>query len=315
MQTNHPKFGVVIGAIVLILTVGNFFTNQKGTIRASENTPIETSAISLTTTIPKPSIQLPPQIKSPPIVFAHAYTVIDHDTKYPLAAKAQDTPIPIASTTKIMTALVAIERFSGDDVVTISREAATVDGSKVDFMIGEKLTVDNLLYALMLNSANNAAMALAETSGSVDSFVAAMNAKAQLLGLKNTHYMDPAGLNDEGRSTPRDLALLIDHALDNPTFKRLISTATYTISSVDKRYSHELNNSNRLVHSDEPLYLANALGGKTGFTYEAGHCLIASAQFGNKRYVAAILHTTSDTNDASAREARKLLLWASQFAS
>jgi D-alanyl-D-alanine carboxypeptidase (penicillin-binding protein 5/6) len=199
-------------------------------------------------------------------------------------------------------------------VITMSESADTIGGSEDDFYVGEQLTVHDLLLAMMLDSANNAGMALAVAeAGSADKFVEQMNDKAKLLGLKDTHYEDPVGLNDNGHSTARDLALLMDYDLTLPAFRSLIETETATITSVDGKYEHNLNNSTRLIHPDQPLYLPAAIGGKTGYTDNAGHCLVAAAQYGTKQYIAVILNTTANTNDASANEAYKLLSWAGQL--
>jgi D-alanyl-D-alanine carboxypeptidase len=140
-----------------------------------------------------------------------------------------------------------------------------------------------------------------------------MNDKADDLGLSNTEFHDPAGLNDEGHSTPRDIALLLNYLLDDPQFLDIIHTPKKTIYSADNRYKHELTNSNRLIDPEENLYYPQALGGKTGFTFEAGHCLATAAQTeSGQRLIAVVLHTNEESKEASAREARKLLVWGAQ---
>lgn len=276
-------------------------------------TPTPTQRVVLSSNFREPTLSLPRQTETSAQIYAHSYILIDHDSKYAYLAKNADLPVPIASTTKIMTALVALETLDLNSIITISKTANMVEGSKVDFFTGEKVQTKELLYALMLHSANNAAYALAESNSTVEEFVGKMNRKAKEIGLKNTLYADPAGLNDQGRSTARDLAILIDFAIENPMFKTLIETDERIIISSDGKYRHEVKNSNRLILDQEPLYLQSVIGGKTGFTYEAGHCLVASAIINSKRYIAAVLRTSSDTKEASAIEVRKLFIWANKL--
>lgn len=304
--TRSLIIGTSVGAILLI---GNLTAKNTPEADSHQPTTITPEQISLND-LPKPNISLPKSEEKPTSAFARSYILMESDSNYPLAEKNADTPVAIASTTKIMTALVALKHYKLDETVTVSKTAATIAGSEIQLLTNEKMSVQNLLYALMLNSANDAAYALADHSGSIDTFVGWMNEEAQLLGLKNTHYKDPAGLNDEGRSTPRDLAVLMDYALDNEMFQKLVQTPEHIIWSADNQYKHELENSNRLIKADEPLFLSQSIGGKTGFTYEAGHCLVAAAEHNGKRYIAAVLNTNEYSNDASAKEARRLLSWA-----
>lgn len=304
------RFIAIAIAVVIILALGNTLTHSSSPA-ASPVTPLFSLSQEEQQGLTAPDLTLPTKQSSPPSIAAHSYIVIEGKTKYPLAAKNADEPVAIASTTKIMTTMVALETLKLDQVVTVSRQAATVEGSEIQLMTGETMTVENLLYALLLNSGNDAAYTLAEANGSVDAFVTKMNAKAELLGLHNTKYHDPAGLDDTGRSTPRDLAILTSYALNNPNFRKIINTSKYTIWSADNRYKHDLTNSNRLVVPEEPLYLSLALGGKTGFTFEAGHCLVTAAKSSDgSYYVAVVLHTLEDSKEASAREVRRLLSWA-----
>lgn len=140
-----------------------------------------------------------------------------------------------------------------------------------------------------------------------------MNDKAVSLGLRHTEFQDPAGLEDTGHSTPRDIALLLNYLLDDPQFSAIIHTPKKTIYSADNRYQHELANSNRLVIPEESLYYSPAIGGKTGFTFEAGHCLATASQTeSGKRLIAVVLHTNEESKEASAREVRKLFEWGNQ---
>lgn len=259
-------------------------------------------------------IKIPPQkIKDfrPAYIAAKNYILIDAETAYPLVQKDPYIAVPIASTTKIMSAIVALENYNLNDIVEISSNAARQIGSEIMLRTGEKLSVESLLYALLIQSGNDAAMALAEhfPQRGLEGFVAEMNRKAQYLQLKGTEFKDPAGLDDAGRSTAFDLAVLTSYAFKNPTFRKIVKIPEFTITSVDGKFAHQLENSNRLVKGDEPLYYPYALGVKTGFTPEAGHCLVAVAEKDNRRLVSVILNTYENTVEASAKESRKLLEW------
>lgn len=246
-------------------------------------------------------------------IYARAFIVLDRATKYPLAAKNADTEYPIASTTKIMTALLTLESEPLDKVVTVPNWITTIPPDVIGLVPGEKITVNDLLYGMLLNSGNDAANTLAVADGgTVDDFVARMNKRAAELGLTHTHYLDPAGLNDGGHSSAHDLAILTDYALNNSTFAKIVSTPSATVYSTDGEIAHPLTNSNRLIQPTEPLYYPYAIGVKTGLTDGAGHVLIAAAQWQDHSAIAVVLHTDADTADASANEARKLLVLAAQ---
>ncbi len=311
----HLRFLILITLVFFVVIVGNMITKASSTREADASSlpatvALQPSSIEKFKALPEPSPSLPPKPTTKPAIYAKSFIVIDGKTKYPLAAKDADTPVPIASTTKIMTALVALDTLELDEVGTVPREAAQIEGSEIHLLTGEKMTVENLLYATLVSSANDAANALARMHGTSEEFIAKMNAKAETLGLRNTHYYSVEGLDDRGHSTPRDLALLTSYALENPLFRKIVSTPQYTITSADGRYQHPLVSSDRLIRPEEALYYPAAIGVKTGFTYEAGHCLVAAADYGSSRHIAVVLNTTESTNDASAREARKLLVWA-----
>lgn len=256
-------------------------------------------------------IKFPPTKKASyikPTIYAKNYILIDMESAYPLYVKNADIQVPIASTTKIMTAIIVLENYNLDDIITISQSAATQIGSDIYLRTNEKMTIENLLYALLVRSGNDAAMALAEKIG-LDEFVKKMNEKAQYLGLNNTHFKDPAGLDDSGHSTAKDLAILAAYALRNKQFKKYIKTAEITITSTDGQITHKLESSNRLIKPDESLFYSEGIGIKTGFTPDAGHCLVAAAQRNNHTLISIILYTYENTKQASAKESKKLLQW------
>ncbi len=242
-----------------------------------------------------------------PVVRAKYAILIDAGSFYSLYKKNAYTPVPVASTTKIMTALVVLERYNLEDAVTISKKAVRQIGSSTGLRAGEAITVGSLLKALLIQSGNDAAYALAEHGGSVDQFVEQMNIKAWELGMRSTKFKDPAGLDDDGYSTAHDLAILAAAAAQEKIIVDISQTAQTTISSTDGLQRHALNNSNRLV--TEEMYFPGAIGLKTGFTPAAGHTLVAVAERGGRMLISVILLTLDDTKEASARESYKLLSW------
>lgn len=249
--------------------------------------------------------------KATPNVWAKAYYLVDVGSARELAAKNADTKLPIASTTKIATALVVLENY-GDrlqDVVTITPKMINVEETTIKLRPGEKITVESLLNGLLIMSGNDAAFSLAGYFGGKDNFVAEMNSKVRQLGAENTQYYDPAGLDDRGYSTASELATIAAYALRNPKFAEIVRTPEKTITSTDGRVLHELKSSNRMLRPGEQLYYAPAIGVKTGFTFEAGHVLISAAEQNGHRILAVVLNTNENTIVASAKESKKLLEW------
>lgn len=246
-----------------------------------------------------------------PQILAKAVYLIDVDTAFPLFGKNENEKMPIASTTKIATALVVLENHSDklNDIVTITAKMISVEGSDIQLRVGEKITVENLLNGLLIMSGNDTAFALAEYFGNKDKFVAEMNNKVAQIGLRDTAYFDPAGLDDRGYSTARDLAILGAYALRNQKFAEIVRTSEKTISSVDGRLIHKLTSSNHMLLNDDPYYFPLTIGIKTGFTYAAGHVLVSAAGKDGHKILAVILNTNEDTIFASAKESKKLLEW------
>jgi len=246
-----------------------------------------------------------------PNILAKAAYLIDVASATPMFAKNENEILPIASTTKIATALVVLENYGDklDEIVTVTPKMTNVEETRIHLLTGEKITVENLLYGLLINSGNDAAYALAEHFGGLNRFIAEMNNKVGQIGLRETQYFDPAGLDDRGHSNAKELAFLGAYALRNKKFAEIIKVSEKTIYSSDGRYAHELINSNRLVRPEETLYWPYAIGVKTGFTYEAGHVLVSAAEKDGHQVVAVVLNTYKDTKPASAEESRKLLEW------
>ena len=248
---------------------------------------------------------------SDPNIVAKAVYLIDVASFYPMYAKEENQKVPIASTTKMATALVVLENHSNklQDVVTITSKMISVEGSDIQLLPGEKITVDNLLNGLLIMSGNDTAHALADYFGGKEGFVNEMNAKVRTIGALNTEYQDPAGLDDKGYSTAKDLTLIGAYALRNNRFSEIVKTPEKTITSVDGRITHELTNSNRMLRQEETYFYPYTIGIKTGFTNEAGHVLVSCAEKDGHKILAVVLNTNANTLTASAEESKKLLDW------
>ncbi len=254
-------------------------------------------------------LQLPTPIAnlSNPYIGARNATLIDDEAKYVLYSQAHTDQVPIASITKVMTAVLVIDNNRLNDYVSMTADDIRVVGSNLGLSIGEQLKVSDLLKALLIRSSNEAANALARaTSGSVEKFVDNMNKRARDMGLKKTSYGDPHGLSPESKSTAYEQAILFSYALHYPLFREIIGTGETTITSLDGKV-HTLANSNRLITNE--MHFDGLIGGKTGYTPEAGHCLVTAAARNNRTIVSVILNTASPLNTASAVESKKLLDW------
>lgn len=216
-------------------------------------------------------------------------------TKTFVYEKNADEPLPMASTTKIMTALIALESCDLGDEVEIPKEAVGIEGSSVYLSEGDIVTVEDLLYSLLLQSANDAAVALAlKVSGDIASFAELMNEKAADLGLCNTHFDNPHGLNSETHyTTARDLAIITASALENPTFRKITSTYKYTFMLSGK--GRTVVNHNKLLRSYD-----GAIGVKTGFTKASGRCLVSAAERDGVTMIAVTLDAPDDWRDHAA---------------
>lgn len=240
-----------------------------------------------------------------PSIVAETGILIDAKTGTILYNKGMNIQKEPASTTKMITGLLAIEKLPMDRVVTIDSETPFTEGSRIYLIEGEKITVEELLYALFLESANDAAVALAkEMGGTVDEFAAMMNEKAKELGAKNTNFRNPNGLHLEGHvTTAYDLAMIAKGAMQNPTFRKFVSTYKYTIQPTNKqeepRYMY---NTNRLLYDTRTRVSANGVlrtakydgvtGIKTGYTRQAGGCLAAGAERNGTELIAVVMKST-----------------------
>jgi len=240
-------------------------------------------------------LRTPPPSTVPPALESREAILVDLATGQVLFRKLPQRHRPIASLTKIMTAVVVLERLSPSARVTVTSNAAAQSGSVLGLVAGERISVGNLLYALMLQSSNDAAVALAEAvSGSVGRFVDLMNVEARAMGLRDTRFYSPNGLDDRGYSTAADLATLTRAAEQKPRFADVVAAKTRWIPapSGSRRY---VQNRNVLLW----LY-PGATGVKTGFTTPAGHCLVATASREGHGLVAVVLGDPDEPFDEGA---------------
>lgn len=225
-------------------------------------------------------------------VNAKAAALYEPATQTFLYSKNADERLPMASTTKIMTALVAIERENLNREISVDERAVGVEGSSAYLKAGEIFTLRELLYALMLQSANDAAEAIAYAlSGSVEAFSELMNEKALALGLSNTHFTNPHGLDDdEHYTTAHDLAIITAEAMSYPEFSEIVSTS---VKRVEKEgISRLFANHNKLLK----LY-DGCIGVKTGFTKKCGRCLVSAAERDGLRLISVTLDCPDDWNE------------------
>lgn len=196
-----------------------------------------------------------------------------------------------ASTTKILTAIIAIESGSLDRIVTIGVNPPLVEPTKIGLKKGEKIRLRDLMYALLVDSANDSAVAIAEYIGGTEAnFAKMMNNKARLLGCKDSHFVNPNGLNNNKHLTSAyDLAIITKYAMRNSTFRKMVSTKFYTIPATNKSKAISLTNHNKMILKSTSYYYPGCIGVKTGYTIASRHTLVSAAVRGNKRLLAVIL--------------------------
>jgi serine-type D-Ala-D-Ala carboxypeptidase (penicillin-binding protein 5/6) len=230
-------------------------------------------------------------LKRPPELTAKSALLVDQDSGQTLFALHPDDPLPPASTTKLMTALLVLQQANLDDVVTISQAAAATQGSRMGLTAGQKLTVRDLLYGLLLPSGNDAAVALAEhVAGSEADFVDMMNRQAASLGLNATHFAGPHGMDAEGQtSSAADLLTLAQADLQYPLFAQIVATPSVEVGGM------ALTNTNELLGT-----YPGADGVKTGTSDAGGECLVASVTRQGHRLLAIVLGSQDRYADARA---------------
>lgn len=235
-----------------------------------------------------------------PDINSRAYVIIDRNTNLAILGKNENTKRKMASTTKVMTATVIIENCDLNETIEVSKKAAGTGGSRLGLKTGDKITIRDLLYGLMLKSGNDAAVALAEhCGGSVQGFSELMNKKAAELNLDNTNFETPHGLDSDNHyTTAYELAILSNYALNNKTFKQIVGTKNYTVTI--NGYPKSISNTNELLGNLEGVY-----GIKTGFTNGANRCLVSACKRDDMDIICVVLG--ADTKKHRTQDSVKLI--------
>lgn len=238
-----------------------------------------------------PDIALDKSGKFAPSVTAHSVLIYDLTSSKTLYQKEINKRLPIASLTKIMTAIIALENDDLSRKIMVSKKAAEIGENSMGLSEGEILKTEDLLYGLILVSGNDAAETLVEKSRfGRENFIYLMNKKAEDIGLSDTHFTNPTGLEGDGSqySTSRDLLILTKYALENPSFSKIVSTVTHEISADSKHKAYGLINETNLLTS-----YPGVRGVKTGFTNEAGLCLVTYLEYEDHKIIGIILNSQS----------------------
>ncbi|WP_297149467.1 D-alanyl-D-alanine carboxypeptidase family protein [Thermogemmatispora sp.] len=295
---------IAIGASLLVFT-------PWGTGLAGGTSTTATPTVGSSSLSPTPRPTLAPVLTprgSPPSLTAAEAMLLDADSDRILADINGEVPRPMASTTKIMTAVIALQIGNLDQEITVGADAVSEvrdnDGSNAGLQVGEQLTLRDLLYALLLPSGDDAAIAIADgLSGSTAKFVALMNLFALRLHLFQTHYANPDGLPAPGHyTTAFDLVRLAHYAMSIPLFAQIVGTRVYSVPATATHAAHVWTSTNELLST-----YSGATGIKTGFTGEAGYCLVFSATRNGHHLIGVVLDTPGP--EARFQDARRLLDW------
>lgn len=247
-----------------------------------------------------------PALTPPQINYAQSALLMDMNSGRVLYSKNLDERVYPASTTKIMTGILALENLNMDDTVTATYEALktiTLEDSHMGILMDEQLTVEQLIKGMLVYSANDAANVLAiQVSGSIDDFVGLMNQKAQELGMTNTHFANPCGVHDDNHyTTARDMAILSKYAMKNESFREIVKIPIYKIPPTNKYTSERiLVNTNLFLGTSRSTYYyyPPAIGIKTGHTSQAGYCLVSAAAYNDIEFLSIVMNC----RDADTRE-------------
>ncbi len=301
---------IVVAIPVLAFTpFGNHALQNMGITVSSSPSPI----VFTPTPVPSPSPVLTAQNQPPAIQAKYAY-LLDADTGNVLADIDGEVPAQMASTTKIMTALIAIQTGNLKQIVTVQQnaynEVVLHDGSSAGLVVGDQLSLKDLLYGLMLPSGDDAAIAIADALGGPTAFVQRMNLFAYRLHLFQTHYLNPDGLNynpyglpiADHHTTAANLAHLAAYAMSVPLFAQIVSTQQYVVPPTEFHHGYKWVNINALLTN-----YTGATGIKTGFTPQAGYCLVFSATRDGHHLIGVVLD--SPTEQSRFTDATTLLNW------
>lgn len=264
-------------AAVTIVTAVLLFTQTSASVQGGENK------------IPQ-MVDMTPAIEEPSELHALSAVLMDGDSGRVLYEKDGKTPLANASTTKVLTCIVALESSPGDDYVQVSQNAASQPEVKLGLQKGEQYYLEDLLYSLMLKSHNDTAIAIAEhCGGTVEGFARMLNRKAKQIGCKDTCFITPNGLdaqdeNGKHHTTAEDLALIMRYAIKNKTFLHISQTRDYTFSEITGKRTFSVHNANALLDM-----MDGVLAGKTGYTSQAGYCYVCAWEEEGKTFVVSLL--------------------------
>ena len=235
-------------------------------------------------------VDMTPVAEEPKALYALSAVLMDGDSGRVLYDKNGETPLANASTTKVLTCIVALESAPGDDYVQISQNAVSQSEVKLGLRKGEQYYLEDLLYSLMLKSHNDTAVAIAEhCGGTVEGFARMLNRKAKQIGCEDTYFITPNGLdaedeNGKHHTTAKDLALIMRYAIRNQTFLHIAQTRDYTFSEITGKRTFSVHNTNALLDRMEGV-----LAGKTGYTSQAGYCYVCAWEKGGRTFIVSLL--------------------------
>ena len=264
-------------AAVTIVTAVLLFTQTSASVQGGENK------------IPQ-MVDMTPAIEEPSELHALSAVLMDGDSGRVLYEKDGKTPLANASTTKVLTCIVALESSPGDDYVQVSQNAASQPEVRLGLQKGEQYYLEDLLYSLMLKSHNDTAVAIAEhCGGTVEGFARMLNRKAKQIGCKDTYFITPNGLdaqdeNGKHHTTAEDLAMIMRYAIKNKTFLHISQTRDYTFSEITGKRTFSVHNANALLDM-----MDGVLAGKTGYTSQAGYCYVCAWEEEGKTFVVSLL--------------------------
>lgn len=264
-------------AAVIVVTAVLLFTQTYTSARGAEYK------------IPQ-TVDMTPVAEEPAELYALSAVLMDGESGRVLYEKDGERPLANASTTKVLTCIVALENSSGDDYVQVSQNAASQPEVKLGLQKGEQYYLEDLLYSLMLKSHNDTAVAIAEhCGGSVEGFARMLNRKAKQIGCKNTYFITPNGLdaedeNGKHHTTAKDLALIMRYAIKNETFLHIAQTRDYTFSEITGKRTFSVHNANTFLDMRDGV-----LAGKTGYTSQAGYCYVCAWEKEGKTFIVSLL--------------------------
>ena len=264
-------------AAVIVVTAVLLFTQTYTSARGAE------------CKIPQ-TVDMKPVAEEPAELYALSAVLMDGESGRVLYEKDGERPLANASTTKVLTCIVALENSSGDDYVQVSQNAASQPEVKLGLQKGEQYYLEDLLYSLMLKSHNDTAVAIAEhCGGSVEGFARMLNRKAKQIGCKDTYFITPNGLdaedeNGKHHTTAKDLALIMRYAVKNETFLHIAQTRDYTFSEITGKRTFSVHNANAFLDMRDGV-----LAGKTGYTSQAGYCYVCAWEKEGKTFIVSLL--------------------------